>query len=94
MAKWRMAQIVAHGYGLCKAFIQPQGLCYGPGDLRHFQSVCQPGAVMISLRRQKHLGFMLQPSEGLAVKDPVTVPLVLRPYVAKGFFAFPPSGFS
>ena len=54
-----MAQIMAQGDGLCEIFIEPQGPGDGSGDLGHLQSVGQSGPVVVSLRRQKHLGLML-----------------------------------
>ena len=42
----------------------------------------QPVSVMISLSRQKHLGFILQTAKGLAVDDSVPVPLVISAHVA------------
>ena len=64
--------------GLGQILVEAQGAGNGAGDLRHFQCVGEPGAVEVALRREKHLRFLLEPPERLAVDDPVTVPLEHR----------------
>ena len=72
-----MPQVVAQGHGLGQVLIQPQCPGDGPGDLAHLKGVGQPGAVMIPLRGEEHLGFLLQAAKRLAVQNAVPVPLIL-----------------
>ena len=64
-----------HGDGLREVLVQPQGSGNGPGDSRYLQSVGHTGAVVVALRAQKNLGLMHQAAKGLAVDDPVRIPL-------------------
>ena len=47
----------------------------------------QAGAVMVPLRGDKYLCFMLHAAEGFAMDDTVSVPLEIRTDIA--FFLFP-----
>src|SRR5690606_13612322 len=47
----------------------------GPADLRHFQAVGQPYAIMVAARGHEHLGLVPQPAEADRVDDPVAVAL-------------------
>ena len=48
------------------------------GILRYLECMGQPRPVMIALRRQKHLRFVLETPERLAVQDAVSVTLKYR----------------
>ena len=74
VAEGGVAQVVTQGDGLGQILVEPQGPCHRPGDLRHLQRVGQPGAVMVPLGGQEHLGLVLEAAEGLGVDDPVPVP--------------------
>ena len=50
----------------------------GAGNLADFQRMGQPGPVVVPFRREKDLGLLLEAPEGLAVQDPVPVPLKAR----------------
>jgi len=67
--------------------IEAQGHGDGPGDLADFQHMSESGPVMVAGGGQKNLRFMLEAAEGLAVDDPVPVPLVGDP---NGAFLFGP----
>ena len=82
MSKGRMAQIVSQRNGFGQAFIEPQGLCDRPCDLRHLQRMGESRPVVVTFRIQKNLRLMLQPPERLAVEYPVPIPLVFRTDVA------------
>ena len=57
------------------ARVCPGGFEHQLQSLRVVERLERP--VMIPLRRQKYLGFSLQPAERLAVQNPVPIPLVL-----------------
>ncbi len=73
VAERRMAQIVRQGDGFGQVDVEVQRMGQGPGDLRHFQRVRQPGAEVIAFIGDEHLGLAFQTSEGGRVDDPVTV---------------------
>ncbi len=66
MAKGRMAEIVAQGYGLGQRLVESECAGDGPGDLGHFEDMGQPGPVMIAGRGQKDLRLVFQPAKCLA----------------------------
>ena len=78
MAEGSMAEVMPQGDGFGQVFVQAQRAGDGAGDLADFQRVGQPGAVMVAFRRKKDLRFLLEPSERLAVQNPITVALVAR----------------
>ena len=65
VAEGRVAQVVAERDGLGEVLVQPQRPGDGPGDAGHLQGVRQPGAVVVALRGDEHLGLVLQPAEDL-----------------------------
>ena len=91
VAKGRMPQIVAQRNSFGQIFVQIHPPRDGSGDLGNFQRMGQSGAVVVTLRRQKHLCLMLQASECFTVHDPVAVThktgaqiiLALRPFSAQ-----------
>ena len=85
MAEGRVAQIVAHGDGLRQIFVEAQGPGDGLGDAGNLQGMGHPGAVVVPLRVQKHLGLVHQPAEGLAVDHPVRIPLVAGAHILLPF---------
>ena len=50
-----------------EVLVQPQGACYCARNLRHFERMGKAGAVVVTLGRQKHLGFMFQAAKRVAV---------------------------
>ena len=88
-----VAQIVSQRDGLGQIFVEPQGTGDSAGDLRHLQGVGQTGTVVVALRSQKHLRFMLETAKRLAMQHPIPIPLIdgaivglgLRPLTAATF---------
>ena len=74
--KLGVTQIMAEGNGFGQVLVELQGPGDGSGDPHDLQGMGQPGSVMIPLRLQKHLCFVLEPPERLAVDDPIHVPLI------------------
>ena len=58
-----------------KVFVEPERPGHSARDLSHFQSVGKTRAVMITFGSNKDLGLVLEAPKGLAVGDPVPVPL-------------------
>ena len=83
------ALLLQHGNGLCQIFIQAQRSGNGGSDSRHFQGMGHAGAVVVSLRPQKHLGFVHQAAEGFAVDNPVNIPLITGADILLPFFFKP-----
>ena len=79
MAKGSVAQIMPKGNSLGQVLIQPQRAGDRARDLGHLKRVGQPGAVVVPLRREKYLCFLLQPAEGLAVENTIPVALEAGP---------------
>ena len=90
MAEGRMSKIMPQSDGFHQILVQPERLCDGSGVLRNFQRMRQSRAVMVALRRQEHLGLILQSAECLAVQNSVPVPLKDRPDVT-GLLILKPS---
>ena len=76
VTKRRVPQIVPIGRGLGKIFIQPQRAADRPCDPANLERVGHARAVVVSLGREKDLRLVHEPPEGLAVDNPVRVPLV------------------
>ena len=72
-------QIMPQCNCLHQILVQLQSLCYGSGCLGYLQCMRQSGPIVVSLRCQKHLCFILQSAECLAVDNTVSVPLKYRP---------------
>jgi hypothetical protein len=87
MTKWRMPQIVSQSNSLSKIFVEIQSASYSPGYLGYFQSVSEPGDIMVTQRSDKDLCLMFKATESLGVDDTVTVTLETGPYRA---WFFPP----
>ena len=81
------------GDSLGQVLIQPQGPAQRPGDLADLQGMGQPGAVVVPLRGKEHLGFVGQPPEGIAVQDPVSIPLERGAHGTFFLGALPTAGF-
>jgi len=79
MTERRVAKIMAQSDGFGQILVEPQGFGNRACDLGDLQRMGQPRAVMVTERREKNLCLMLEPAEGLAVDDPVSVPLESRP---------------
>ena len=75
MAKRSVPQIVGQRDGFGQILIETQNAGNGPGDLRHFQRMGQPGAVVIPLMVHKNLRFVFQTAKSAGMNDTVTIPL-------------------
>ena len=81
MAEGRMTQVMAQGNSLSQIFIQRQGPGDGSCDPGNLNGVGHAGAVMVTLRPQKHLGFVHQPAKRLAVNNSVRIPLIAGAHI-------------
>ncbi len=75
MAEWRVAEIVGQRQRLGQILVQPQLARDGARDLRHFQTVRQPCAVVIALVVDEDLRLVGQAAEGGGMQDAVAIPL-------------------
>ena len=73
MAERRMAEIVGQRQRLGQILVEAERTGQRAGDLRHFERVGEPGAVMVALVEHEHLGLVLEPAEGGRVDDAVAV---------------------
>ena len=79
VAERRVAEVVAERDRLGQLLVQAQHLGDRARDLRDFERVRQPRAVMIAGRREEHLRLVLQAAERLGVDDAVAIALERRP---------------
>ena len=91
VAERGVAEVVTESDGLGEHFVEAQRLRDRARDLRHFQHMRQPRAVVIALGREKDLRLVLQPAKGLAMNDAVAVALIRRPDVVLGLLAIAPA---
>jgi hypothetical protein len=75
MAKGRMPYIMREAQRLCQIFIEAERARNGPANLRDLQTMRQPDAIMIPIRRNEHLCLVAETAECDRVNDPVPVPL-------------------
>ena len=78
----RVAEVVAEPDRLREVLVEPQRARHRARDLRRLERVGEPRAVVVALRRDEHLGLVLEPAERLAVHDPVAVALERRAQAA------------
>ena len=78
MAEGRMAEVVGKRQSLGQIFIDAERPRHGAGDLRHFEAMGEPGAVMIALVIDEDLRLVGQPAESGRMQDAVAVPGVER----------------
>ena len=84
-----MSQIMPQGNCFYQFLIKPECFRNCSCILWHLQCMCQPCTVMISFRKKKHLGLLLQSAERLAVHDPVTITLKDRTNITFLFLNLP-----
>ena len=82
MAERRVAEIVRQRQRLGEVLVEAERARDGAGDLRDFETVRQPRAVMIALVIDEDLGLVLQPAERGRMDDAVAVALKRRAHVA------------
>ena len=73
MAERRMAEVMRQRQGLGQILVEAELPGQRAGNLRHFQGVGQPGAVMIALVEHEYLGLVLQAAEGGGMDHPVAI---------------------
>ena len=73
MTERRMAEIVGERQRLGKIFVEPQPPRQRARDLRHFERMGEPGAVMVAFVEHENLGLVLEPAERGRVNDAVAV---------------------
>ena len=73
MAERRMAEIVRQRQGLGEVLVEPELARDGAGDLRHFQRMGQPGAVVVAFVKHEDLGLVLQPAKRRRMDHPIAV---------------------
>ena len=73
MAERRMAEIVGQRQRLGEIFVEAEHPRQRARDLRDFERVGQPGAVMVALVEDENLGLVLEPAERGRVDDAVAI---------------------
>src|SRR4030095_7193997 len=64
---------------LGQILVQSEHAAYRARDLRHFERVRQPGAVIVALVLDEHLGLVLEAAECRRVDDAIPVTLIAGP---------------
>ena len=75
MAERRVAEVVGKAQSLGQILVEPQRAGDRPADLRDFEAVGQPDAIMVAVGRDEHLGLVAEPPESDRVDQPVAVAL-------------------
>ena len=68
-------EVVGERHRFREVLVEGQRARRGAGDLRDLEGVGQAGPEVVAFVVDEHLGLVLQPAEGAAVDDPVTVAL-------------------
>ena len=79
MAERGVPEVVSQCDRLGEVFIEVQRSGYSSGYLRDLKRVRKTGHVVIAQRRVKDLSLVFETSKGLAVSDPVPIPLEFGP---------------
>ena len=91
MAEGRVPEIVRQRQRLGEVLVHPENTTDRARDLRHLQTMSEARAVMIPLVIDEDLRLVLEPAEGRAMDDTVTVALEGRPRAAFGFWVETPT---
>ena len=83
VAERRMAEIMRERERLGQILVDAKGSGERAGDLRDFEAVGQPRAVMIAFVIDEDLGLVVQPAEGGRMQDAVAVARVRRARVRR-----------
>ncbi len=75
VAKGRMPQIMRQRHRLGQLGVQVERRGHRAGHLRHLDRMGQPCDEVVLLRRDEHLGLVLQPPKRARMDDPVAVAL-------------------
>ena len=73
MPERRMAEVVRQRQRLGEVLVEAERARQRAGDLGDFQRVGEPGAVVVALVVDEHLGLVRQPPEGAGMDDAVAV---------------------
>ena len=92
VAEGRVTEVVPEPDRLGQVLVEPQRPGYGARDRGHLEGVGEARPVVVSSRRDEHLGLVREAAEGLAVDDPVAVALEGRPQRAVLLEMGPPGG--
>jgi hypothetical protein len=93
MAKRGVADVVAKSDGFDQVFIQGQGSADTAGNLGDFQAVGEPSSVVVTLWFDEDLGFVLEASKGLGMKNTISITLKGSSDWVRGFRDWSPPGF-
>src|SRR5436309_9254005 len=75
VSEWRMTKIVSQSDRLGQILVQTQCARDGARDAASLDRVSQPRAVVVTLRRNEHLGLVLEAPEALRMDDSITIAL-------------------
>src|SRR3954463_165801 len=73
VAERRMAEVMRQRQRLGEVLVEAEPPGQRAGDLRHFEAMSQPGAVMIALMEHEYLGLVLQAAERGGMDHPVAI---------------------
>ena len=73
MAKRRMAEVMRQRQRFREILVETELPGQRAGDLRHFERMGQPGAVMIAFVEHEDLGFVLQAAKRGGMDHPVAI---------------------
>ena len=83
MAEWRVSKVMTKPNCFGQILIELQRPRNGSGDLSYLKRMRQPRPIVIPKRRNKNLRLVLEPTERLAVDNPVAVTLERSPQSAR-----------
>ena len=75
MAERAVAEVVGERQGLGQVLVEPEHPRQRSRNLRHLEAVGQPGAEMVTLEIDQHLGLVLEPAERGGMNNPIPVAL-------------------
>src|SRR5690242_7077488 len=87
-----MAEIVGERQRLRQVLIQPQPSRERAGDLRDFERMGQPGAVVVALMEDKNLSFVLEAPESGGMDNAVAIAAKRAAGCARGLGMEPTAG--
>ena len=91
MAERRMTEIVGKRQRLGEILVEAERAGERAGDLRHFEGVGEPRAVVVALVEDEDLRLVLEPAEGGRVDDAVAVAAERRCGFCSGLRMEPPA---
>ena len=79
MSEGWMTDVVRQAQGFRQVLVEAQRPGNGSADLRDLETVGQPNAEMVPVRRNEDLGLVPQPAKRNAMNDPVAITLKIVP---------------